>query len=372
LWTVDLGEGHAAPVIDQGRVFLMDYDEAEKADILRCFSLETGVEIWRRGYFIHVKRNHGMSRTIPAVHQNYVVSMGPRCHVMCVSADSGQVKWGLDLEKTYSTEVPLWYTGQCPLIDDSVAVIAPGGSALMIGVHCETGEVLWETPNPDQWKMSHSSIMPMTLHGKKMYVYSAIGGLIGVSAEGADVGRMLWKTNQWNHTVIAPSPLALGENRFFMTAGYGAGGMLVQVHRANDQFNVEILRQYKPKDGFASEQQTPILFEGHMFGILPKDAGSLRNQFVCVQADDPQNILWSSGKTHRFGLGPFIIADGKFYILSDEGELSVAEASTSSFKLLSVKKIFDGHDAWGPISLVNGHMLLRDSKRMFCLDMTKR
>ena len=60
LWEVELGEGHAAPAIYNGRVYILDYLEIKKADALRCFSLETGEEIWRRWYNVHVKRNHGM------------------------------------------------------------------------------------------------------------------------------------------------------------------------------------------------------------------------------------------------------------------------------------------------------------------------
>ena len=54
---------------------------------------------------------------------------------------------------------------QCPLIDRQTAVIAPGGRALMIGVDCATGEILWETPNPDGWKMSHSFPNFLSQHG---------------------------------------------------------------------------------------------------------------------------------------------------------------------------------------------------------------
>jgi len=122
-WSVELGEGHGGPVVSNGRVYVLDYDEEERADILRCFSLDDGKEIWRRGYNVYVKRNHGMSRTVPAVTDKYVVTIGPKCHVMCVDAGTGDFKWGLDLENDYGAEVPLWYTGQCPLIDDSTAVL---------------------------------------------------------------------------------------------------------------------------------------------------------------------------------------------------------------------------------------------------------
>jgi len=368
LWSVELGEGHAAPVIYSGRVYILDYIEKEKSDALRCFSLETGKELWRRWYKVHIKRNHGMSRTVPAITENYIVTIGPRCQVMCANPVTGNYLWGIDLVKDFGAEVPFWYTGQCPLIDGNIAVIAPGGSSLLIGVDCATGNVVWESPNPDHWKMSHSSVMPMNFGGKKMYVYFAIGGICGISAEGNDLGKILWKTKKFAPAVVAPSPLILDDGKIFVSAGYGAGSMLFQVKKEGADFTVNEIQIYKPKDGLASEQQTPIFFEGHLFAILPKDAGAVRNQFVCCQPDNCTKFLWTSGKTERFGLGPYILADGKFFILDDDGTLTIAKATTSKFTLLAKAKIIDGQDAWGPLAIADGRLLMRDSKQMVCLD----
>lgn len=368
LWGVELGEGHAAPAIYKGKVYILDYDEEKKADALRCFVLETGKELWKRSYKVHVKRNHGMSRTIPAVTENFVVTLGPRGHVMCSNSQTGDFIWGIDLVKEYGSEFPFWYTGQCPMIENNVAIIAPGGTSLIIGIDCTTGEIIWKTPNPDKWKMSHSSIMPMTFGGKKMYVYAAIGGICGISAEGDDIGQILWKTKEFAPSVVAPSPLVLDNGKIFITAGYGAGSMLFKIVKNEKGFSVQFLQNYKPKDGLASEQQTPVFYEGHVFGILPKDAGANRNQFVCCKQDDGQSFLWTSGKTNRFGLGPYIIADEKFFILNDDGTLTIAKATTSGFVLLDQMKILEGQDAWGPIAIADGYLLLRDSKKMLCLN----
>ena len=219
LWDVLLGEGHAAPVIYNGKVYILDYDENKKADALRCFALETGQQIWKRWYNVHVKRNHGMSRTVPAITDKYIVTIGPRCHVMCSDPQTGDFLWGIDLVKEYNAEVPFWYTGQCPIIDNDLAIIAPGGTSLVIAVDCATGEVVWKTDNPDQWKMSHSSIIPMTYGGKKMYVYAAVGGICGISAEGEDRGKVLWKTIDFAPAVVAPSPVVLDDGKIFMAAG---------------------------------------------------------------------------------------------------------------------------------------------------------
>jgi outer membrane protein assembly factor BamB len=368
LWSIDLGEGHAGPVVANGLVYILDYDENKRQDLLRCFSFQDGKEIWRRGYDLFVKRNHGMSRTVPAIAGPYIVSMGPKCQVMCVTADSGDLKWGIDLVRDYEAEVPLWYTGQCPLIDDTTAILAVGGKALIIGVGCESGRVLWETPNPDNWTMSHSSIIPMTIAGKRMYVYTAIGGVIGISAEKEDVGQVLFKSNEWNHSVIAPSPVYVGDGKVFLTAGYGAGSMMVKISKTNSNFNMEVVDQYKPDQGLAAEQQTPILYKGYLYTIMPKDAGALRNQFVCTDPNDTRKVIWSSGKTKRFGLGPFLMADNKFYILSDEGVLTVIEGSTKKYNQLAESKILQGHDAWGPLAIADGKLLARDSRQMVCID----
>ena len=371
LWSVKLGEGHAAPAVLAGRVYVLDYDEEFNRDVLRCFALADGTELWRRGYQVKVQRNHGMSRTIPAVTEDYVVTMGPKCQVMCVDAQTGDFRWGMDLVKDYGAEVPMWYTGQCPLIDDGVAVIAAGGEELLLGVDCETGDILWSTPNPGGLKMSHSSVIPAEIDGVKMYVYCATGGMVGVSAEPGEQGKLLWQAREWNRNVIAPSPVITPDGWIFVTAGYGGGSMTFHVQKAGDSFVAEVLDEVKPSEGLASEQQTPILFQDHLFAILPKDGGTRRNQLVCVSTENIREIVWASGKTNRFGLGPYIIADGKLYILSDDGELTMARATLDGYEELDSAQILDGHDAWGPLALVGGRMLMRDSQTLVCVDLRK-
>jgi outer membrane protein assembly factor BamB len=372
LWKVSLGEGHAAPAVYDGRVYVLDYDESKKEDALRCFSLLNGEELWRRGYHVRLKRNHGLSRTIPAVSNNFVLTIGPRCQVMCCDRTSGALLWGLDLGREYQAEVPFWYTGQCPLIDNDTAIIAVGGKSLLIAVDCKTGKKAWETPNPNNWKMSHSSIMTMNLGGRKMYIYCAIGGVCGIAASGPERGKVLWETTEFSPSVVAPSPVIMDEGRIFVCAGYGAGSALLQVKAGNGGFSVKVLQKLKPQDGLASEQQTPVFYGGYLYGILPKDAAGLRNQFVCCKGNDCSKIVMSSGKTDRFGMGPYILADGKFFILNDDGEMTIAKASPAGFTVLDKARIIDGQDSWGPIAITAGYLLMRDSKTMVCLDVKEK
>jgi outer membrane protein assembly factor BamB len=144
---------------------------------------------------------------------------------------------------------------------------------------------------------------------------------------------------------------------------------MVRIKDEDGVFSVEALQTIKPEEGMASEQQTPLFYSGHLFCILPKDAGPLRNQFVCCHPDDISRIVWLSGKTNRFGLGPYIVADGKFFILSDDGILTIARASAREYVQLAQAKILEGVDAWGPLAFVNGRLLARDSRRLVCIDL---
>lgn len=372
IWSAELGEGHSGAAIWKGLVYILDYDEDGRADQLRTFSLATGKELWRRGYNVAIKRNHGMSRTVPAITEEYILTIGPRCHVMCLNRENGDFLWGIDVENDFESEVPLWYTGQCPLIDNGIAVIATGGKALMIGVDMATGEKVWETPNPNGYKMSHSSVIPYTYGGRNIYVYSAIGAIFGVAADGPDAGTLLWEVPQWNKSVVAPSPICMPDGKIFITAGYGAGSMMIQLRANNGTLTPEIVTEYAPREGLSSEQQTPLLWNGHLFGIMPKDGGTLRNQMVCVHPSDPKKIIWSSGADKRFGLGPFLVADNKMYLWNDDGKLFILQPSVSGYQELDMAQVIpDGHDAWAPIAVADGFMVVRDSHTMVCIDMKK-
>jgi outer membrane protein assembly factor BamB len=386
VWQHSLGEGHAAPAIYNGRVYILDYDEKEKADVLRCYSLTTGAELWKRWYHVPLKRNHGMSRTIPAVTDEYVVTIGPRSHVMCVHPVTGDLLWSLDMEKDYGAESPFWYTGQCPLVDNGVAVLAPGGSALLIGVDCATGEVLWETPNPKQIKMSHSSVMPYTILGKKMYIYNGVGGIAGISASDEDMGQLLWVNTEWSPAVMAPSPVKISDNELVVLAGYGFGGGKITINRSGgggsggsgsnsgggsgsgSGFTATLTSKHNPREGIASEQQTPILNGGFLWTILPKDAAMLRNLLVCYSVTDLNNPVWISDREMRFGLGPYIIADNKMYILNDDGELFMFSFDGTSVTFLARHRVIDGADAWGPFAIADGYLIMRDSQNLICLN----
>ena len=358
LWSVDLGEGYAGAAIHRGRVYLVDYDAEKRADVIRCFLLSDGREIWRYSYPVKIKRNHGMSRTIPAVTDEFVVAIGPKCHVTCLDAVTGEFKWMYNLVREFGTKEPLWYAGQCPFIEDGKAIIAPAGTdVLMMAVDCATGEIVWKTPNPNKWEMTHSSILPMEFAGRKMYVYCSSGGVTGVSA---DDGSILWETKEWKLRTNVPSPVDVGGGKIFLCAGYGKGSMMLQLRDEGGKIATEPVFTLKPKV-FGSEQQTPVFYDGHLYGMRTDW------QMVCMDLDG--NIVWTSSSQHDFKkLGPYMVADGLMYVMDGSGKLTLAEATSSGYVQLDEAQVLSGIESWAPMAMASGRLIVRDLRQMVCLD----
>jgi outer membrane protein assembly factor BamB len=340
----------------------MDYDRDRKQDALRCLSLADGLELWRFAYSVSVKRNHGMSRTVPAVSDTFAVGLGPKCHVVCVDAMTGQLRWGLDLARQYGTTVPPWYAGQCPLIDRGAVILAPGGrNALLLALDGQTGQTLWQTPNPHAWKMTHSSVIPMQFEGQRMYIYCANNGVVGVSA---DTGAILWETTDWKISLATvPSPLVLEGGRIFLSGGYNAGSLMLQLKKDGDRFLAQTAFRLDASV-FGATQHTPLLYQNHIYGVRPD------GRFVCLNREG--KTAWAGDSNQRFGLGSFLLADGLIFAMNDSGLLRLIQATPEKYNLLAQAQVLKGRESWAPMALAGGRLLARDLTRMVCLDVAKR
>lgn len=362
LWSLELGEGYAGPAVSRGRVYIWDYDYAARRSALRCLALADGREVWRFSYPHFIKRNHGMTRTVPAVTERFVVGMDSKCNVLCLDATGGGLQWSWSLVHDFGATVPDWYTGQCPLVEDGKVILAPGGrDALLVALDVATGKPLWRTPNPRGWRMTHSSVMPMEFAGRRLYVYCASGGVVGVDAHN---GAILFESSDWKISIATvPSPLPLPGGRIFLTGGYNAGSLMAQLEPANGRLALKPLFRLPPTV-FGATQHTPIFRDGHLYGVRAD------GRFVCLSLDG--KVVWASGPGETFGLGSFLMAGEVIFALNDNGRLSLIAASPARWQLLGQAQVLQGRESWAPMALVGGRLLARDLTRLVCLEVSAR
>ncbi len=362
LWSLEVGEGYAGVAVQAGRVYLLDYDRDAKQSALRCLSLADGKEIWRFSYPLTIKRNHGMTRTVPVVTDKFVVALDSKCNVFCLDAGSGELKWSVSLVHEFGATIPEWYAGQCPLVDGDKVILAPGGpDALLLALDLATGKQLWQTPNPHDWKMTHSSIMPMEFAGQRSYVYCASKGVVGVAAND---GRQLWETDAWKIAIATvPSPVPLSNGRIFLTGGYNAGSVMLKLEAQGEALVSQ--PEFKlAANVFGATQHTPVLKDNHFYGIRAD------GRLVCLTTSG--EVVWASDSGVNFGLGSFLLVGDLIYALNDSGQLSLLEATPTRYHLRGQMQPLQGRESWAPMALVEGRLLLRDLTRLVCLDVSAR
>jgi outer membrane protein assembly factor BamB len=209
--------------------------------------------------------------------------------------------------------------------------------------------------------MTHSSVVPMEFAGQRMYLYCASHGVVGVAA---DTGALLWETPDWKITfATVPSPLPLEGGRLFLSGGYKAGSLMLQLKRQDGRFTVQTLFRLE-ESVFGATQHTPILYQDHIYGVRPD------GRFVCLNLDGKP--AWTSGSTQPFGLGSFLLADGLIFALNDSGLLRLLEATPQKYSLLAQAQILKGRESWAPMALADGRLLARDLNRLVCLDVARR
>jgi outer membrane protein assembly factor BamB len=165
-----------------------------------------------------------------------------------------------------------------------------------------------------------------------------------------------------------PSPLSIGDGRVFITSGYEAGSMMIQVDKSASGFTAKKLYDLSAAQ-FNSEVHTPILYKNHLFAVGSKTRG----RFSCVGLDG--KVVWQSpvasgdaAATKTFELGGFLLADGMFFVLDGKsGMLRLLEANTTQYRELASAQVLSGEEVWGPMALSNGKLVIRDMNQMVCL-----
>ena len=156
LWTVSLGEGFASPSIKDGKVYILDRPDDEQ-DVLRCFSLETGEELWNFPYAAPGKVSYEGSRTAPTIEGNRIYVVGVLGHFHCLDLETHQPVWSKNIRADFGEEPPHWGVAQAPSIYNDLVIVAPQAKdavllpitrrpVILSGKHlCQA---LWVIPHP--------------------------------------------------------------------------------------------------------------------------------------------------------------------------------------------------------------------------------
>ncbi len=385
VWSVPLGPGFAGPAIVGDEVYILDRVDDEK-DVLRCLDFTTGNELWTYSYDSAGKKGHNGSRGTPTVDANYVYSVGMMGDMTCVDRKTHNLVWRTNLLKDLDGEMSMWGVAQNPVLYKNLVIVAAHGpDATVVALDRVTGAEAWRSEGLGG--PAYCSPAVVTLGGVEQVVMTLPPGESEDEDEGEDEddedreeppgtvaglslkdGSTLWTYGGYSCGIPIPYPVQLPGDRLFVTGGYGAGSVMLQVTRAGDTFTVKELFRLK-SDECGSQIHQPILHEDHLY--VNSNGNEGENGLTCVTLDG--KVLWRTADTDglpTFERGNLLLVDGLLIEFDGKkGTLHLIEPSPEGYREVARTELFSGNEMWAPMALSQGKLLVRNQKEMKCVDL---
>lgn len=351
LWKAKVGAGACSCAVTGGRVFTMGSD-GDKESVI-CLDAATGSEVWRKTYdcdFDERSFDTGGPASTPVVDGDRVYTLSFRGQLHCWNASDGAKVWELSLEKDFKGLMPRWGWAGNPLVVGNMLVVEPGGNgSSRAAVDKLTGKVFWQSGTDPAAYASPIIFSGPEMRGVALFNSS---GLVGINPrDGSELFRQAWKTR---FDVNASSPVHK-DGKFFLGAGYDHGILLVDAKTGPVWENKKIMLHF----------QSPVLFEDHLY-FVGGESSSNKAAIHCLEWVTGA-VKWSQATPGR--IGSVIVAGGKLIVLTDQGEVILADASPAGYHELGRLQPLS-KQAWPAPAFSDKRLFVKNNAgTLLCLDL---
>ena len=352
LWRRDVGGGYASIVAGPGLLFTIE--QRGRQEVVAAYDSETGAQVWSHGWdaeFQEVMGGDG-PRATPQWDEGRLYVLGATGEFRCFDAASGKVQWGLNIISDNGARNLEWGMSASPLITGDQVILLPGGPSdrSVVAYHRLTGEFLWGSLSD---KQAYVAPIQAELAGRQQLLVVTAERVVGLDPEGGD---LLWEY-PWvtSYDVNSVEPLLLGNDRFFISSGYGHGAAVVEIGRGEGGYTVRTV--WKNKE-MKNKFNGSVLHEGHVYGL---DDGIL----ACVDVATGER-KWKGG---RYGYGQILLASGHLVVLTERGDLVLVEANAEEHRERARFSALTGK-TWNYPIIVGGRLLVRNTTQMACFDVS--
>lgn len=344
LWKAKVGMGFSAVTVANGKAFTQGNTKDE--DTIFCFDANNGTALWKHTYAapLDPKYYEGGTSATPTVDGDRVYTISKRGIIHCLGAADGKVIWTKNLQEELGAKIPEWGFAGSFFIEGDLAILNVGSAGTALDK--KTGNVIWTSGKEES---GYSTPIPYDAGGERAVMFAIKQDVIAVKIkDGKELWRFPWKTQ---YDVNAANPILSG-SKVFISSGYNRGGGVFDISQNPP---AKVWENKNMRNHMASS----VLWQGHLYGVD-------ENQLRCVVFDTGE-VKWTDKVS---GKGSLIIADGKLVVLSERGELIVANPSPEGFKPITRAQVVGGK-CWAAPTLANGKIYVRTGPGdVVCVDVS--
>lgn len=353
IWKQPAGGGYASFVIARGRAFTIE--QRGPQEVIAAYDVTTGRELWTNawtGEFREMMGGNG-PRATPTWFDGRIYALGALGEFRSIDAATGRTGWRTNILEDAGAKNLQWGMSASPLIVDNTVVVLPGGpnGNSVVAYDRATGKKAWSAHGDQQ---AYSSPMLVTLAGVRQILVFSASRVMGVTT---DSGRLLWEY-PWKtqFDINASQPLVVGDNRLFISSGYGTGAAVIELTAAGDRLTPrEVWRNIRMKNQFSSS----VLHEGQVYGL---DEAIL----ACVDVATG-DLKWKGG---RYGYGQVLLASGHLIVLTEDGQLVLVQATPERHVEKARFPALEGK-TWNHPAMSEGYLLVRNLAEMAAFDLRR-
>lgn len=357
-WRTPLGVSMSGVAVSNGAAFTMFQDETSQFVV--CLNAADGKERWRTPVapMFENAMGHG-PRATPTVADGHVFAFTGEGILGALKADDGKLQWSVDVPKLLKGK-PNEYGVSCsPLVTDGLVVVHSGtSSAAVAAFKIADGQLAWQA---GKGNAGYSSPVLMTLGKQTQIVSLTATGAMGIEPA---TGKQLWSfPYPTEYDCNTASPVQLDDRHVLISAGENHGSAILALNTGKNGITAESVWSSLGKDSqLRAEWQTPVIHDGHLYGLDNQGGAGPITNLVCLRLED-HKTMWQK---NRFGKSNLILADGKLFLTTMEGEVVIVEASPREFHELGRATIMET-TRQAP-ALADGHLFVRDDKDVICIE----
>lgn len=294
---------------------LLTQEQRANLECVVCYDALSGKELWRREDEARYESAQGAigPRATPTVTSTAVFALGATGILNALDPRTGKQLWQRNVCTDADSDVLEWGMSGSPLIYEKTVIIDAGGDKgkAVIAYDRETGEIVWASASH---KAGYTTPRLETIGGVLQLLVFHGDGLDGMNPQ---TGEVLWQypsTNQYKINVA--QPMRFGD-QIFISSGYDSGCVLL---------NPTVLNGKAPSEVWPKNKNMKLKFnEAVKVGnfIYGLDDGIL----ACLDVQTGER-KWKSG---RYRYGQILLWGDKLVVQSEPGYVAIVEATPEKF-----------------------------------------
>lgn len=379
LWVREDIGGPCTPIVMNGKLYTIQRAEpgtAREGEKVVCLDAATGETLWENRYNVWMSdvpaERIGWSSVVGDPETGYVYTLGACDLFNCIDGETGETVWSRALHEQFGMLSTYGGRTNFPVIHEDLVIIsgivinwgeAAKPNHRLIAMDKKTGDVIWFSGTRDlPYDTTYSAPSLVTIDGQRQLILGTGDGAIwGFQPR---TGKPLWNYD-FSLRGIYATPLVVGNRVYASHSEENVApfnnlmGAVVALDISGTGDNTQVKEAWKQMEVVCGYSE-PVLIGDRLYVVDD------RCKMWIFDAATGEPIVERKAFVGSRQRSALLYADGKIYVLTENGRWAVVAPTEDGFEVLSKGRIREGDFAGSPI-VADGRLYFPSTTALYCV-----